>query len=59
MPFRMFLCVCFEPADGEGKRVGGSLLDNVVDEGLNEDVDLGSDVLLDFGFLLFHKNYRK
>ena len=55
----MFFSISFKPVDGKVDGVCGSLLDNVVDKWLNEDVYLWGDVLLYLKFLLFHCNYRK
>ena len=55
----MFFSIGFKPVDGKVDGVSGSLLDNIVDKWLNEDVYLGGDVLFYLKFLLFHCNYRK
>lgn len=57
-PFLLvFFCVGFEPSDGEGHWIGRSFLDDVVDKGLDEQIDGWVDVLLDLQLLLFHINY--
>lgn len=47
MGLGVLLGVFVEPVDGEADGVGGPLLDDAVDEGFHEDVDLGVDVLFD------------
>lgn len=51
----VFLGIIVEPVDGKGDWVSRSFFGDAVDEWLNENVDMGGDVLFNFQLLLFHE----
>lgn len=50
----ILVSILLEPAESEGDRIGGSALDDAVDQRLYEDIDVFGDVVLDLNFLRLH-----